>query len=117
MRCKLRCIHVHGALPQPSVLYGILIVNSIALCIPVAERPEAAVDNRTLYERLKEQKDQKQEEFTEKFKFSEFHNVHFAMGVKKAYVENIMWGVASRFLCTWYIAKHDPILDEQVLNR
>ncbi|XP_064386960.1 PSME3-interacting protein-like [Halichondria panicea] len=33
------------------------------------ERPEAAVDNRTLYERLKEQKDQKQEEFTEKFKF------------------------------------------------
>lgn len=36
----------------------------------LAERPEEPVDNRTLYERLKAQKDQKQEEYEEQFKFS-----------------------------------------------
>ena len=35
------------------------------------ERPEEAIDNRTLYEKLKAQKNQKQEEFEEQFKFSE----------------------------------------------
>ena len=35
------------------------------------ERPEEAIDNRTLYEKLKTQKDQKQGEFEEQFKFSE----------------------------------------------
>lgn len=34
------------------------------------ERPEEAYDPRTLYERLKEQKDRKQEEFLEQLKFS-----------------------------------------------
>ncbi|CAI8000407.1 PSME3-interacting protein [Geodia barretti] len=33
------------------------------------ERPEEAIDNRTLYEKLKAQKNQKQEEFEEQFKF------------------------------------------------
>lgn len=33
------------------------------------ERPEEEYDNRTLYEKLKSQRDQKQEEYTEQFKF------------------------------------------------
>lgn len=36
------------------------------------ERPEESYDHRTLYERLKEQKDRKQEEFMEQLKFSEY---------------------------------------------
>ncbi len=36
----------------------------------IIERPEAVVDNRTLYERLKQQKDTKQEEWDDKHKFS-----------------------------------------------
>ena len=36
------------------------------------ERPEEAYDHRTLYERLKEQKDRKQEEFMEQLKFSKY---------------------------------------------
>jgi len=35
------------------------------------ERPEEEYDPRTLYERLKEQKDKKQELWEEQFKFSE----------------------------------------------
>ena len=40
------------------------------MIISYAERPEEAIDHRTLYERLKEQKDRKQEEFMEQLKFS-----------------------------------------------
>ena len=36
-----------------------------------SERPEEEYDNRTLYEKLKAQKDRKQEEWEEQFKFSE----------------------------------------------
>ena len=39
-----------------------------------AERPEEPIDNRTLYEKLKSQRDKKQEEFEEQFKFSEYNN-------------------------------------------
>ena len=39
------------------------------------ERPEAEYDNRTLYERLKEQKDRKQEEWTEQYKFSKLSSM------------------------------------------
>ena len=38
------------------------------------ERPEEAYDHRTLYERLKEQKDRKQEEFMEQLKFSKYES-------------------------------------------
>ena len=34
------------------------------------ERPQEEYDHRTLYERLKQQKDKKQEEWEEQFKFS-----------------------------------------------
>lgn len=36
------------------------------------EEPEEFRDNRPLYEKLKEQKDRKQEDFEEQFKFSEY---------------------------------------------
>ena len=36
------------------------------------ERPEEEHDSRTLYEKLKVQRDQKQEEHAEQFKFSEY---------------------------------------------
>ena len=36
-----------------------------------SERPEEEYDSRTLYERLKVQRDRKQEEWEEQFKFSE----------------------------------------------
>ena len=36
-----------------------------------AERPEEDIDSRTLYEKLKVQRDKKQEEFEEQLKFSE----------------------------------------------
>uniref|UniRef100_A0AAY5L6P3 FAM192A/Fyv6 N-terminal domain-containing protein n=1 Tax=Esox lucius TaxID=8010 RepID=A0AAY5L6P3_ESOLU len=37
------------------------------------EVPEEEYDGRTLYERLQEQKDKKQEEYEEQFKFSKAH--------------------------------------------
>ena len=44
----------------------------VFVCVRVClERPEEEYDARTLYERLKEQKDKKQEEWEEQFKFSE----------------------------------------------
>ena len=36
----------------------------------VTERPEEELDNRTLYEKLKSQRNKKQEDFEEQFKFS-----------------------------------------------
>ncbi len=44
-----------------------------------AERPEEAIDHRTLYERLKEQKDRKQDEFMEQLKFSKLILIHSDM--------------------------------------
>ena len=44
---------------------------SLFIVIGSTERPEPELDNRTLYERLKEQKDRKQEEWSEQFKVSE----------------------------------------------
>ena len=40
------------------------------LSILCTERPQEVYDNRTLYERLKQQKDKKQEEWEDQFKFS-----------------------------------------------
>ena len=40
--------------------------------VTITERPEESYDHRTLYERLKVQKDKKQEEFLEQLKFSEY---------------------------------------------
>ena len=39
-------------------------------CEYFTERPQEVYDHRTLYERLKQQKDKKQEEWEEQFKFS-----------------------------------------------
>jgi len=39
---------------------------------PGAERPEEKYDHRSLYERLQEQKDKKQEEWDEKHAFSAY---------------------------------------------
>ena len=52
----------------------ILLVDSslVLLNFMYVERPEEAYDHRTLYERLKEQKDRKQEEFMEQLKFSKY---------------------------------------------
>jgi len=38
--------------------------------VVIVERPEVEVDHRTLYQKLKEQRDRKQEERDEQFKFS-----------------------------------------------
>ena len=42
-----------------------------------SERPEEVYDSRTLYDRLKEQKDKKQEEWDEQFKFSKETNLSY----------------------------------------
>ncbi len=42
------------------------------------ERPEAEYDHRTLYDKLKQQKDQKQEEWQEQHKFSETTMAEFS---------------------------------------
>ena len=52
--------------------YSLLFLLKIFL---FSERPEEVHDSRTLYERLKEQKDKKQEEWDEQFKFSALHVV------------------------------------------
>lgn len=39
-------------------------------CLPNTEAPEEEYDGRSLFERLQEQKDKKQEEYDEQFKFS-----------------------------------------------
>lgn len=39
-----------------------------------SEAPEEEYDPRSLYERLQEQKEKKQEEFEEQFKFSKLHS-------------------------------------------
>ena len=46
--------------------------TTFILLLYCTERPEEEYDHRTLYERLKEQKDKKQEEFLEQFKFSTY---------------------------------------------
>ena len=60
-----------------------IIIHSFLLLVPwrsidlsflntPVERPEEAYDHRTLYDRLKQQKDKKQEEHDDQYKFSEF---------------------------------------------
>ena len=44
------------------------VCDAMALC---TERPQEVYDHRTLYERLKQQRDKKQEEWEDQFKFSE----------------------------------------------
>ncbi len=51
------------------IYVGVCLYMFVCLCVHI-ERPEEQYDPRTLYERLKEQKDKKQEEFEEQFKFS-----------------------------------------------
>lgn len=54
-----------------------LLSSAVYVCLPVvlfvfsSEAPEEEYDPRSLFERLQEQKDKKQEEFEEQFKFSE----------------------------------------------
>ena len=43
----------------------------VCVCVCVTERPQEKYDHRTLYDRLKQQKDKKQEEWEDQFKFSE----------------------------------------------
>ena len=47
------------------------LAPSCSFLIMQSERPEEEYDSRTLYERLKVQRDRKQEEWEEQFKFSE----------------------------------------------
>ena len=56
-RVLIHCVH------GTSSLFTVLSI----LC---TERPQEVYDNRTLYERLKQQKDKKQEEWEDQFKFS-----------------------------------------------
>lgn len=42
----------------------------------IPECPEEVVDNRSLYERLQEQKDKKEQEYQDQFALSESHNTH-----------------------------------------
>jgi hypothetical protein len=41
-----------------------------------SECPEEVYDPRSLYERLQEQKDRKQQEYEEQFKFSKLQKIH-----------------------------------------
>lgn len=45
----------------------------------IPECPEEVVDNRSLYERLQEQKDKKEQEYQDQFALSESHNTHKAL--------------------------------------
>lgn len=48
------------------------LVDPVFFLLPLPlEAPEEEYDPRSLFERLQEQKDKKQEEFEEQFKFSE----------------------------------------------
>lgn len=61
--------------PQTYPNFGIQLfcLSVLTVCLLVRlERPKEEYDPRTLYERLKQQKDKKQEEWEEQFKFSEF---------------------------------------------
>lgn len=48
----------------------IALVSVCLCCLPNTEAPEEEYDGRSLFERLQEQKDKKQEEYDEQFKFS-----------------------------------------------
>ena len=43
---------------------------NVYVCVYLTEAPEEEYDARSLFERLQEQKDKKQEEYDEQFKFS-----------------------------------------------
>lgn len=45
----------------------------------IPECPEEVIDNRSLYERLQEQKDKKEQEYQDQFALSESHNTHNAL--------------------------------------
>lgn len=45
----------------------------------IPECPEEVVDNRSLYERLQEQKDKKEQEYQDQFALSKSHNTHKAL--------------------------------------
>lgn len=53
-----------------SVLKHLIIFHGFI--VSLTEAPEEEYDPRSLYERLQEQKDKKQEEFEEQFKFSKW---------------------------------------------
>lgn len=59
-----------------------------------SEAPEEEYDPRSLFERLQEQKDKKQEEFEEQFKFSKSLFVRDLFRVKTLTFRKGIWSVA-----------------------
>lgn len=49
----------------------------VSVCSSLSECPEEAYDPRSLYERLQEQREKKQQEFEEQFKFSKNQQLLF----------------------------------------
>ena len=60
-------VHVCTSGPWRSIDLSLILIH--------IERPEEAYDPRTLYDRLKQQKDKKQEEHDDQYKFSEFSTI------------------------------------------
>lgn len=61
---KRVCICIMSVLKHVIIFHGFIVSWT--------EAPEEEYDPRSLYERLQEQKDKKQEEFEEQFKFSQW---------------------------------------------
>lgn len=90
------CIHKYTqAIPD---LWRLSWTHSFAIqngsFLSSSEAPEEAYDPRSLFERLQEQKDKKQEEFEEQFKFSKLLFVRELFWVKTLTFRKGSWSVA-----------------------